>query len=474
MKLSGRSVALWLGGLAVLAAFGAWLATATEWVTSEVWDPPQGEAASDPYFLLKRLALKVGATVETRHQLDPLPPEGATLLLEASHWDFLPERKAALRAWVERGGHLVAYRLVADDKALTDWVPATFETPPERCMAPAASAPASAASAVPQAASEPASTPATAAGDDNEALDETLDDEDEDEADAAAEAPATEAASAPAAPASSAAQATSPSRRRGARCSSLSEPPGSAGWFGAPRSYRVCERTAEGLQAKTEPLWSVTDNKGVKALRVPVGQGTATLSSQWQAPTDADLQEDDQALLWAAIVQLHPGQLIWIVDDEHHPGLFATLWRVASAACVLALLALLLTLWRWGIRFAPLRAADVLARRSMAEQVRGTAAYLLRHGPAALHRAQWRALDEAAHTHLHGWRRLPPERRAAMLARHAELPPAELDKACDAAATRDPAAMGRALALMEAARRRIAELGREAAAASRTPPPPSA
>jgi hypothetical protein len=472
MKLSGRSVALWLGGLVVLAAFGAWLATATEWVTSDVWDPPQGEAASDPYFLLKRLALKVGAKVETRHQLDPLPPEGATLLLEASHWDFLPERKAALRTWVERGGHLVAYRLVADDKALTDWVPATFETPPERCMAPAASAPASGASAVPQAASAPASAPTSVADDDDEALD---DEDEDDDADAASVAPAAEAASAPAASASSITpQGTAPSRRREARCSLLSEPPGPAGWFGAPRSYKVCERSTQGLQAKTEPLWSVVDSKGVKALRVAVGQGTATLSSHWQAPTGADLQEDDQALLWAAIVQLHPGQLIWIVDDEHHPGLFATLWRVAPAACVLALLALLLTLWRWGIRFAPLRAADVLARRSMAEQVRGTAAYLLRHGPAALHRAQWRALDEAAHTHLHGWRRLPPERRAAVLARHAELPPAELDKAFDAAATREPAAMGRALALMEAARRRIAELGREAAAASRTPPPPSA
>ncbi len=462
MTLSGRTVALWLGGLVALAALGAWLATATEWATRDVWDPPQGEAASDPYFLLKRLAAKVGAKVETRHQLDPLPPEGATLLLEASHWDFLPERKAALRAWVERGGHLVAYQLVADDEAITDWVPASFSSPPERCMAPEASAPASGAAAGPQAASEPASTP-TSAGDD---ADEALDDEDEsEEEDAGAEA-----ASAPAASASSvAAQAV----RREARCFLLAEPPGRAGWFGAPRSYKVCERSSQSLQSKTEPLWSVADDKGVKALRVAVGQGTATLSSQWQAPENADLQEDDQALLWAAIVQLHPGQQIWVIDDEHHPGLFATLWRVAPIACVLAVLALLLALWRGATRFAPLRAADVLARRSMAEQVRGTAAYLLHHGPAALHRAQRRALDEAAQAHLPGWRRLPPERRAAVLARHADLPPAELDKACDPAVTREPAAMGRALALMEAARRRIAELGREAAAAPRRSPPPT-
>lgn len=467
MKLSGRSVALWLGGLVVLAAFGAWLATATEWVTNDVWDPPQGEAASDPYFLLKRLALKVGAKVETKHQLDPLPPEGATLLLEASHWHFLPERKAALRAWVERGGHLVAYRLVADDESITDWVPASFASPPKRCMAPAASAPASDAAASPQAASAPASASTSADDDDDDALD----DEDEDDEDAAADAPAAEAASAPAASASSAtAQDASPAKRREAHCPVLSEPPGQAGWFDAPRSYKVCVRSSQNLLAKTEPLWSVADNKGVKALRVAVGQGTATLSTQWEAPQAAELQEDDEALLWAAIVQLHPGQLIWVIDDEHHPGLFATLWRVAPAACVLAVLALALTLWRWGTRFAPLRAADVLARRSMAEQVRGTAAYLLRHGPAALHRAQWRALDEAAHAQLPGWRRLPPERRAAVLARHAELPPAELDKACDPAVAREPAAMGRALALMEAARRRIAELGREAVA-SRTPPP---
>lgn len=468
MKFSARTILLWLGGLLLAGAVAAWLVSATEWATRDVWEPPQGEAARDPHFLFKRLAAKLGAQVDVRHQLDQLPPDGATLLLEDVNWRFIPEREAALRAWVERGGHLVAYRLVADNRAVTDWVPATFGPSNPRAKAAEGA----------EAASAPGSCPAdssTSTDDDDEAMDDEdvedgADEEEDGDAYEDEEAPAPSPVPLAATPAS-AASSPGPAKRRGTPCPPLAEPAQSPGWFGAPRSFDTCARGEPILKTAASPLWSAADDKGLRVLRLAVGQGSATLSTQWSAPKFSTLQDDDEALLMAAVVQLHPGQLIWIIDDTHHPGLFATLWRVAPAACVLFALALALVLWRWSIRLAPLRAPDTLARRSIAEQVRGTAAYLLRHGPAALHRAQLRALDEAAQAHVPGWRRLPQEQRAALLARYADLPPAELEKACNPAVTADPGATGRALGLIEAARRRIAELGREAAEQPRNPPP---
>jgi hypothetical protein len=459
MKFDARTILWWVGGLLLAGAIAAWLVSATEWATRDVWEPPQGEAARDPHFLFKRLATKLGAHVEVRHQLDQLPPDGATLLLEDVNWRFIPEREAALRAWVERGGHLVAYRLVADNRAVTDWVPATFgPSNPRAKAAEAASSPDAAASA--------ASDPSTPMEDD----DETEYDEDEEAYEDDEEEPEPSPAPTAAAPASGPSSAPS-TKRRETPCPPLAEPAQHPGWFGAPRSFDTCARGEPIMKTRAQPIWSVADDKGLRVLRLPVGQGSATLSTQWSAPKFSTLQDDDEALLMAAIVQLHPGQLVWIIDDTHHPGLFATLWRIAPAACMLFVLALALVLWRWSVRFAPLRAPDTLARRSIAEQVRGTAAYLLRHGPAALHRAQLRALDEAAQGHVTGWRRLPAEQRAALLARYADLPPAELEKACNPSVTADPGAAGRALGLIEAARRRIAELRREAAEKSRTPPP---
>ena len=166
-----------------------------------------------------------------------------------------------------------------------------------------------------------------------------------------------------------------------------------------------------------------------------------------------------------------PNSSIWLVLDEESPGIVATLWRQAPVAMLLSIAALVLLLWRWGTRFAPLLAETQLGRRALAAQVRGTAAYLLRHGPAALHRAQWRALNEAAEARLPGWRRMTPSQRIAALAHHAGLPLAELDRACNPASASDAASTGRALALMEAARRRLAEP--DAPGTRPTPPAPT-
>ena len=118
MKLDVRLMLWWIGGLALAGLTALWLVSSTEWATRDRWEPPRADALKDPYFLIRRLAAKLGATVEVRQQLDTLPPAHATLLINDPYWNFLPERKAQLKQWVQQGGHLVLYREVGDDEAL--------------------------------------------------------------------------------------------------------------------------------------------------------------------------------------------------------------------------------------------------------------------------------------------------------------------------------------------------------------------
>lgn len=456
MKATPRQLVAGVLAALLLAGGAAWLVHATEWAMREVWDPPEGEAAEDRFFLLKRLADGLGAHVQAEQGLAKLPPEGATLLLEAQFWHFLSGNEDALRAWVERGGHLVVFKGVGDDPLLADWVRVRYASPP-RPARPAAAA---------SAASDPARRATAGETDDDEDVyDDGEEDDDEDATDRGGP---------------SHRSTTWSERRLKGRCSSVGEPVGGPGWYGEPRRYDVCQANGMFLKPRVAPLWSVEGPLGPHAVRVPVGRGTATLSVDWSAPSRSELLDEDEAALFAAIVQLRPGQVLWLVEDERHAGLLATLWQLAPAACAGTLLALALCLWRWSVRSAPLRAPTELARRSMTEQVRGTAAFLLRHGPAALQRAQRRALDEAAAQHWPGWARLGPAQRVAALARLAEVPPDQLAQACDETAARGPLThAGRALALMEAARRRVVSSGRGTTpldpslpGASQTPSPP--
>jgi hypothetical protein len=431
MKLHGRTLAWWAGGAALAVALGLWLTSATEWATRDAWEPPKGEAATDPHFIVKQFLARLGATVTEQRGLATMPPQGSTMLLQAYHWRFLAGRPEALKAWVEQGGHLVVFHDVGKDETIEKWLGVDFRPEPKPRRAEAASAPASA-----------GSQPAAEAGDDESGDDAwNEDDENEEEDDEP--------------------------------CPPLTEPIGQPGWYGTARRYDVCASGDPWLKTSRPMLWSVSDPVGVRALRLQVGRGSVTLSTAWTLPRRARLLDEDEGALLAALVQLRPGQPIWLVLDEESPGIVATLWRQAPMAVLLSITALLLLLWRWGTRFAPLVAETPLGRRSMAEQVRGTAAYLLRHGPAALHRAQWRALNDAAEAHLPGWRRMNPAQRIAALAQHAGLPTAELDKACHPASLSDAASTGRALALMEAARRRLVEPAPPGARPTPPAPPPS-
>jgi len=92
---------------ALIAVLIAWIVRSIEWVDVDVPYPARGAAARDRFYVAKQLTRRLGASATTVRDLERLPPAGATLVIGSRRWSMFPGREAALRAWVEAGGHLV-------------------------------------------------------------------------------------------------------------------------------------------------------------------------------------------------------------------------------------------------------------------------------------------------------------------------------------------------------------------------------
>jgi hypothetical protein len=331
---------------AVLVGLGVWLSRSIEWVDVEIPTFASGEAARDRFYAAKQLTRQLGASVTTASSLEQLPPAGATLLLGSQRWRMFPGRDNALQRWVRSGGHLVVLQNAWSASGdVPDWVPMRAV---RRRPAGAASQPAAPAD----------------------------DDEDED---------------APTAPRSSAGK---PAPR--GQCAVFDEAMTLAGAFGAPRGYRVCGWPSRLLRARVAARWLLAGADGIVALRVPFGDGDVTTNTLEGSFNNLALLRDDGALAFAAMLQLQRGDAVWFLDEESRPRFLAVLWDHAAPVLLLALLALGLALWRAAARFGPPIAEGAVARRSIGEQVRRTAAFIAAGGGLALQRASVRALDDEA------------------------------------------------------------------------------
>ena len=392
----------------VLGAAVVWFALNTEWVDEQVPDRVKGPDLRDPDLRLKQLATRLGARVSAPGNLDQLPPPGATLVLSSAHWNLFPERARRLERWVQAGGHLWLPYQGDLDEALA-WIPVKSEliTKPK----PAANA---------------ASAP-------------DRDDDDDDEADEPAPAP-------------------SPPSGKGAKpkCPGIGEPAHVTPVFGTHRLFASCLYTREILRASVPVEWALFGQHGQVVARVPVGQGSVTLASAYMPWNNNQLLLSDNALLAAATLRLRAGQTLWFVRDEARPPLLSFLWSTGTPAVLLDALALVFALWRGAVRFGPRAAVLPTVRRSIAEQIRGTADFVAHHGGEALHAAQLRALVEVARSRLQGFDALILGERAQAIAKATGLDAHALARAMNpalnAAYSRHPSA---ALALIETARRRL-------------------
>jgi len=400
----------------VLAGAATWLAFNTEWTDVEVPPELRGPAKTDPLYTFKRFSATLGVELSTPDNLDRLPPPGATLVLSSWFWDLFPQRVTTLQRWVEAGGHLVlpSYEYYGPELAWTK----IESVPPPALKAP---------------------RPAPAAS--------SSDDDDDSEAD---ENEAT-AAQRPPPPRRAGPPITLPRTKPGA-CPKLSEPGNVPPAFGVHRNYMTCQGSASTLKSRSPAQWAVDNARGHVALRVAVGRGSVTAADMRLPIYGTALLENDDALLLTAALRMARGQQLWVVVNETRPPLLTVLWQRGAPVILLGGLALALALWRAGARFGPRMPATPTARRSVAEQIRGTAAFIAHHGGRALHHAQLRALDSCARTRVHGYDALIVGERAAVLAPLVGVDAHTLARAMNPELSKH---LPSALALLETARRRL-------------------
>jgi hypothetical protein len=431
MKLT-RDHVVWMVVLLLLVWGGVWVAQNTEWVNVQRPNSPKSAKKPDSEALFKQTLTHLGVKVAAPDNLQQLPPPNATLILSSWHWNLFPQRARALKRWVENGGHLVVPGgRFSEQGAQLDWVPITFKEPPK--------------SNVP--------ADADSGFDDSQDEDDSQDDEEDDDKDAGDESPQTPSPTP--LPPSVLAQPDAPTANK--RCPGLSEPTGVSPAFGTLRIYATCyysDRVT--LQTKAPLLWALDSPHGHSVARVAVGRGTVTLSSSPLPWGNESVLEHDNALIAVAATQAQPGREVWLVTHETRPPLLTFLWITGAPAVLLGALALSLALWRGAVRFGPPVALLPANRRSVVEQIRGTAQFVAHYRSMALHAAQLRALLDAAKPRIHGLDSLMLNERAQAIAALTQLDADALARAMNlklnAAVQRNPNAT---LVLLETARRRL-------------------
>jgi hypothetical protein len=188
---------------------------------------------------------------------------------------------------------------------------------------------------------------------------------------------------------------------------------------------------------------------------VNVGRGSVTMLNA--SPfTRRDFLRGDHGQLLVAATQLRHGDSLLFVTEEDHASIMKLLLRYGAAVLALLAAMIVLALWRASSRFGPLTAPTDLARRSLAEQIRGTGQFALRFGGGrALHAATVRALRDAAIKRLPHYDRLGSEERVAALAKFTGVSAEDLGPALNYSGARSAHELRNSIAALETARRII-------------------
>lgn len=222
------------------------------------------------------------------------------------------------------------------------------------------------------------------------------------------------------------------------------------------REVKICNVDPDrSLITTRKVLWALRDGERLHALRTAVGRGSVTVINATPFRY-RDLLEGDNGWVFIRATQLHRGDSLVILTEEEQTSILSLVWRYGAPAVLLAFVLIALGLWRASARFGPLMAPAESARRSLAEQIRGTGQFALRFGGGqALHAAMVRALREAALRHLPAYDRLSSEDRVAAVAKLSGISAEELGPALNHSGARGSHELRNVIAVLEAARRRI-------------------
>lgn len=319
------------------------------------------------------------------------PPAQAVVVVSSWHWDLSPPRREALEHWVESGGRLVVDATLAGNRGGFERWSGIVRQHEHR----------------------------------NATRDERVEDDETDEDDDSA-------------------------------CPTFEETPvaGVANPV-TPRRFQICGHARGSFLRTAKPMeWRIGDRHGAQAMRVRVGRGSVTVVNAAPFRTREFFQGDHPQLL-AAVTGIARGDELHFLSEEDHPSLLAITWQQGAPVIVLLLVGVALTVWRAATRFGPPVATPPTARRSLAEQIRGTGVFVARHGGEPLHAASVRALEERAARRVAGYARLSKRDRLTALARLTGYDAHALGVALYHPDSHNVSELRRTLALLESARRRI-------------------
>jgi hypothetical protein len=225
-------------------------------------------------------------------------------------------------------------------------------------------------------------------------------------------------------------------------------------------TYLMCHLDFSFLRVRGEPQWALRNDLGYQVVRVNAGLGSVTVVNAMPF-THRELFHGEHAQLFVAATQLRRGDEVIFLSEQNHPPLLTLMWRYASPAIVLSLAAIGLVLWRGAVRLGPAVPTPEHGRRSMAEQIRGTGRFVLKHGDGSpLHVAAVRALAEAARRRVPAYARLSRKQRAGALGKITGLDGDAIMSAVEDVSKRRPAELRTTLGLLEISRRQLLTQGR--------------
>jgi hypothetical protein len=394
-----------IGAIVVVVGFIAWFCSHLRFTETKVPLPLQGEAISNPYYAAIKLAERLHAKAAWE-RIFTVPATDSVILLSNWNWSLSRTRRERIEAWVAGGGRLVVDNsLIGGSGEFEKWVGVSQLDRSDESGK-----------------DDEEDVEKDSAGSPNEKKKRKLDKRerrlveqfiDED-------------------------------------CTSLTED-------GTNRTLSVCGiDPSVSLTSSRKMTWALRQNHEIQALRIAVGRGSVTVlnASPFRY---RDFFQGDHPSLFVAMTQLHHGDNLYFFTEEDHASLLTLMWRFAVPVVLLLAALIALALWRNSTRFGPLAATPEKARRSLAEQIRGTGQFTLRYGGGrALHSALVRALREAAIKRLPAYDRMSSEDRIAAVAKLTGVLESELGPALNYSGARSSHELRNVIAVLETARRRLA------------------
>jgi hypothetical protein len=363
---------------AVVVLLAAWIANNTYWDDVVIPTPLKGEAATNPQYAVRVFLESLDVRVKERHTLDSLPPANAAIVMTDWHWDLIDSRRDKLEGWVRAGGRLIA------DNSLTGIFSGFSEFAGIELR-------------VAEAVKKKAGAQKRARDSDDTAeagVDESVE-----------------------------------------KCARWNVSIDAHSASGGRNQYSLCNLATLGwLVSEKKPIWAVRDKDGLQAVRVPIDEGSVTVINA-KPFGNRTFRDVDRGALFVAATQLQRYDEVWLLTEADHPSLLSLIWQYGAPVVIVFALFIAVISWRNAVRFGPLSAPPDIARRSLAEQIRGTGWFIVRLGGVrTLYAAMLRALNEVAAQRIFGYDNLTPERKLAALVAHTGLDSEALKQAMSAAA----------------------------------------